>query len=268
MPRPDDPAFENRPDYSFDAEKQELTFEVVGVFPFPADMLRRDDARPATERDAALIERLSAEHAPDAESLERPVVIKLVMACEDPWRRGPFTKRWKSFGWDVPGDPHERLMNAAEHGQRQRVRDTRRGEAADDLLDAVQELSLTVIRLAGDQMDKDTARALQRAQAAIAKADGLRVKGGGMEPFEDFVARLERMGSLQGEGTVEQWAELMSRDIERMIRDGASDYEIIRSYHMDRLDRRSIQDWVDERILPIRELLSDPSYRIQAMKRG
>lgn len=69
---------------------------VTGRWPFPTDMLRHDRARPATQKDHDLIERLSGAASDPA---FRKVRIDLVV--ED----RPTDARWRSFGWTIVGDP-------------------------------------------------------------------------------------------------------------------------------------------------------------------
>ena len=73
---------------------KEFTYAVRGSWPFAADMLRYDGARGATPEDQAMIERLSAEQAPDLAAFE-PVTINLIGA------RRPTYRRWSSMLWTV-----------------------------------------------------------------------------------------------------------------------------------------------------------------------
>lgn len=86
------------------AAKKRLTYTVVGIWPFPTDMLRHDEAVAASAADRAMIKHLSGEHAPDRAAFKK-VEIKLVM--DGDWFKGrrPNTKRWESFGWTVVDDP-------------------------------------------------------------------------------------------------------------------------------------------------------------------
>jgi hypothetical protein len=100
----------------------ERTDTVEGRWPFPEDMLRHDQARPATEDDALMIKLLCGDAIPgDRESLVRVVRVTLVMESGDPLpsrpqgRWLPNDKRWRSFGWsvvDVPEITAEREMEA------------------------------------------------------------------------------------------------------------------------------------------------------------
>lgn len=76
----------------------EVAYTVQGSWPFPLDMLRYDDARPATEDDRVAIEHLSGDCAPDRLAIRVPTRIDLIAP------RRPATARWESFGWSLPGD--------------------------------------------------------------------------------------------------------------------------------------------------------------------
>jgi hypothetical protein len=71
------------------------TYQVQGTWPFATDMLRFDDARPATQQDSEAIARLSTEHLNDINDSKRPTTITLTTPRE------PNPQRWKSFGWKV-----------------------------------------------------------------------------------------------------------------------------------------------------------------------
>lgn len=71
-------------------------YTVVGRWPFPTDMLRRDDAVPASPEDAALIAKLSGEHPPEGHSVGAFHRIELVLGAG---MRSPCVERWASFGW-------------------------------------------------------------------------------------------------------------------------------------------------------------------------
>lgn len=83
--------------------KKERVYEyhVTGFWPFPLDMLRRDQARGATPGDQEKIEWLSKDEKP--EGIIGQVTIQLHGACQ------PTRKRWQSFGWEVYGS-----VNTAE----------------------------------------------------------------------------------------------------------------------------------------------------------
>lgn len=78
------------------------TYTVCGIWPFPLDMLRHDDAHPLSAEDGAMIERLSGDYAPDRAAF-KPVQITLV-------GRRPNTARWESFGWSVPSDREHAMV--------------------------------------------------------------------------------------------------------------------------------------------------------------
>ncbi|AXQ68487.1 hypothetical protein HOT99_gp130 [Caulobacter phage CcrBL10] len=73
------------------------TYTVKGSWPFPTDMLRYDDAKPATVFASETINRLSGDYAPSRESIRDEVEIRLIRV-----KRGlPAIDRWESFGWKV-----------------------------------------------------------------------------------------------------------------------------------------------------------------------
>lgn len=75
-------------------------YAVIGKWPFPTDMLRRDYARPATDEDAARIDSLTQESSPDPVGGHlRRHIVNLVSAVF------PNIERWKSFGWNVVESP-------------------------------------------------------------------------------------------------------------------------------------------------------------------
>lgn len=73
----------------------EYTYQVRGGWPFPQDMLRYDDARPATASDEALVRRLSSESAETVDDIRPHHTVTLV------GRRRPTQRRWVSFVWRV-----------------------------------------------------------------------------------------------------------------------------------------------------------------------
>lgn len=64
-------------------------YTVTGFWPFPIDMLRRDDACAASEADQLLIDRLSKDHTDDGFGLSEPVSVNLVMEAGEPSRGYP-----------------------------------------------------------------------------------------------------------------------------------------------------------------------------------
>jgi len=92
----------------------ETTYVVRGHWPFPTDMLRKDQSRAATDGDQAIIDRLSGQFAPDRDAFEK-VEIRLIGPNK------PNTARWESFKWEVPGDTERAAWKA--HQQRQRAED-------------------------------------------------------------------------------------------------------------------------------------------------
>lgn len=90
-------------------------YAVTGRWPFPPDMLRYDDARPATDADLALVERLSGEVSPDGPDADAVQTVNLIMP--EAGRRRPNAARWESFGWQVPGDEGRK----AERAEAERV---------------------------------------------------------------------------------------------------------------------------------------------------
>lgn len=90
------------------------TYTVRGIWPFPLDMLRHDDASPLSVEDREMIERLSGDHAPDRAAFKK-VEITLVGPR-------PHTARWESFGWSVPGDlEYAAIKRANAADQRRRA---------------------------------------------------------------------------------------------------------------------------------------------------
>jgi hypothetical protein len=83
----------------------ETTYMVRGIWPFPADMLKKDGSRAATPADQAIIDSLMQEYAPDRSAFE-PVEITLIGPNK------PNTARWESFKWEVPGDEMHSLIKA------------------------------------------------------------------------------------------------------------------------------------------------------------
>lgn len=81
-------------------------YSVTGRWPFPLDMLRRDQAIAADAANAKLIERISSE-ASDPELGMGPVTVALKMVAGDVTRSFPEGRyypaweRWESFGWKV-----------------------------------------------------------------------------------------------------------------------------------------------------------------------
>lgn len=74
-------------------------YTVRGIWPFPVDMLRHDDARAASEADQEIITRLSREYAEHCDDF-KPVDVGLVREIAHKWSTPNF-KRWESFGWRV-----------------------------------------------------------------------------------------------------------------------------------------------------------------------
>lgn len=104
----------------------ERTYTVEGTWPFPLDMLRRDQARAATPADQVLIDRMSGETSDAGFGTGAKVAITLIMESGEPTvmrpngRFLPHATRWESFGWTVVGDPDidfERSMKAQERDE-------------------------------------------------------------------------------------------------------------------------------------------------------
>jgi len=72
-------------------------YTVKGHWPFPLDMLHHDQSEAASVSDQALIDGLSADHAPDRAAF-RDIEISLAGPNK------PNTARWESFGWSIPAD--------------------------------------------------------------------------------------------------------------------------------------------------------------------
>ena len=81
------------------------SFNVTGATFFPADMLRYEDAYPATEHDASLIRTLTSSEPADG----RPVTVSLVCDREAAVLH---PERWQSFGWTVTA-----LEKSADHDE-------------------------------------------------------------------------------------------------------------------------------------------------------
>lgn len=90
-----------------------FNYTVRGSWPFPLDMLRRDQSSAATPADQDKIDRLSGERPRPRESF-KDVEISLT----GPNR--PLTARWESFGWSVPTD--------VEHAFEKEMRERRAAE--------------------------------------------------------------------------------------------------------------------------------------------
>lgn len=87
------------------------TYVVIGRWPFPIDMLRRDRSEPATTKDADLIAMLSSDTIVD-EMTTGPHTI--VLRAKDRFGRlGVAVERWKSFQWNVIED-HEHVSRWIE----------------------------------------------------------------------------------------------------------------------------------------------------------
>ncbi len=76
---------------------KEYAYTVRGSWPLVADLLRYDDARAATPADQKLLNRMTAEEAPDLEAFS-PVEINLVGP------RRPTYGRWASRLWTVTAE--------------------------------------------------------------------------------------------------------------------------------------------------------------------
>ena len=89
------------------------TYTVRGRWPFPLDMLRRDQSQPATGADAALVAQLSKDHPDDLSEVRS--VVEVTLRMEHPNRVGPNRERWKSFQWEVvaPVDPMDAARDEA-----------------------------------------------------------------------------------------------------------------------------------------------------------
>jgi hypothetical protein len=73
------------------------TYTVKGSWPFPLDMLRRDQSCAATPADQEKIDRLSGERSRPREDFKD---VEITLTGPNP----PLTARWESFGWSVPTD--------------------------------------------------------------------------------------------------------------------------------------------------------------------
>lgn len=89
------------------------TYTVVGCWPFPLDMLRHDQSEAATPADQVMIDRLSGDHAPDADAFHN-VSITLTGPNK------PNTARWESFTWSIPADHEHEFYKRHRAEQRER----------------------------------------------------------------------------------------------------------------------------------------------------
>jgi hypothetical protein len=78
-------------------QDRDLHFTVKGRGEFPVDMLRYDEAKPATPGDQALV---SSHTDPYTDSSEEITVNLVISGAEF---RTPSADRWKTFGWEVLG---------------------------------------------------------------------------------------------------------------------------------------------------------------------
>ena len=89
----------------------ERSYTVTGKWCFPLVMLHRDQARPATEADRVLIERMSGDASDPEFGTRTAVSINLIMeagaatASKPRGRWLPDLARWEDFGWAVSKDP-------------------------------------------------------------------------------------------------------------------------------------------------------------------
>jgi hypothetical protein len=92
-------------------EPKKVAYTVRGSWPFPIDMLRHDQAVPATPQDKAEIERMSRDRADSREDF-KPRDINLIGLYK------PNTARWESFGWAVPADEQHATLKAMRQAQK------------------------------------------------------------------------------------------------------------------------------------------------------
>jgi hypothetical protein len=98
-------------------------YSVEGIWPFPLDMLRHDQARAATPKDQDIINRMVGDVSDHDLGMSK-VKIDLVMEGGEPlpgrpkgrWR--PNIERWESFGWKVSGDAEIDLHRAHRESMR------------------------------------------------------------------------------------------------------------------------------------------------------
>lgn len=85
----------------------ERTYVVEGKWPFPLDMLRHDQSRPATAEDQRQIDIISGDATVGIDAVRCLRRIALIMEGGDhingtqEGRWAPNQKRWRSFGWEV-----------------------------------------------------------------------------------------------------------------------------------------------------------------------
>jgi hypothetical protein len=77
-----------------------VRYTVRGYWPFPLDMLKRDQSKAATPEDQALIDLLSAEHATE-DLIRTEHTVNLVTVDERIRFWNPLGARWASFGWKI-----------------------------------------------------------------------------------------------------------------------------------------------------------------------
>ena len=78
------------------------TYEVVGRWPFPLDMLRYDSSSAASPEDQQKIDTFSVESPDSAEILHKKVSIFLITELK-PHHLATHAPRWESFGWMIVG---------------------------------------------------------------------------------------------------------------------------------------------------------------------
>lgn len=148
-----------------------VSYVVRGHWPFPVDMLRYDGSRAASDADAAMIERLSAEHAPDRAAF-KDVEISLLSDRQLPFNSA---ERWESFGWEVPGDVFRILQKKQAAADSRRAAEERVRDAATDLLTALKGIAFAgprhrCLECGGQPVTGHADNC--RVGAAIAKATG------------------------------------------------------------------------------------------------
>lgn len=83
------------------------TYTVRGHWPFPLEMLTRDQSEGAPPHDQSLISKLTSQHA---ENDEYFVDVDITLTGPNP----PLWQRWASFQWEVIDDPQIDAIRSIE----------------------------------------------------------------------------------------------------------------------------------------------------------
>lgn len=147
------------------------TYTVTGRWPLPLDMLRYDEAKPATPHDAALVTSFSNPDRSPCEvagAQEREVTITLVSGRQPFFLATSCAERWRSYGWRSSLDttaqqhPKARVRSAAPVPKRT-VEPSSAG-----MFMVVEEDGTEDGRLVADDLTEPSARELAAAPQALA----------------------------------------------------------------------------------------------------